>query len=416
MEMLVIIKNLAIRLARRFLHPRIGQLPQPLVFDGIEITPFKFDASSALCISADLELSWAFRYGKPIPEFDRGIKTRKNFPPLSEIFERFSVPITWAIVGHLFLESCKRDPKTGLAHPDMPRPKSYYENSYWKWSEDDWYRHDPCTDYKKDPNWYAPDLIDQILKSRVEHEIGIHTFSHIDFSRENCDLDLAEAEIKRCIELMKERDLIPKSMVFPGNFEGHHEILRKAGLIAFRGVSRIDLSYPTEKCIGLWDIHQSYFIYPGRKGPLKTTKTYLKKALKKKCVFHLAFHPSDMNQEILKKVIEPFLRYVVQERETNRLWIATMAEVATYCAARSTTFIEANREEDRLSLHLNSNINSEKLGDPSITLKILLKRPVQHIKVDGRAVRVENRECFFKGKKLILTIPYSTKSIDILYS
>lgn len=412
--MLSIIKDLAIRLAGRFLHPRVGQLPQPLAFDGIEITPYRYDTASALCISADLELSWAFRYAKPVPEFNRGIKTRKNFPPLSEMFERYSVPITWAIVGHLFLESCRRDPKTGLAHPDMPRPKSFYENSYWEWRGDDWYHHDPCTDYKKDPNWYAPDLIVQILKSRVEHEIGIHTFSHIDFSRENCDPDLAKAEIRKCIELVKECGLVPKSMVFPGNFEGYHEILREAGLTAFRGVSRIDLSYPTEKYVGLWDIHQSYFIYPHRKAPLKTSKRYLKKALRKRCVFHLAFHPSDMNQKILKKVIEPFLQYVVQERETNRLWVATMAEVAAYCAARDATSIEASREENRLSLRLNSNIDSEKFGDPSITLKIPLKGPIQHIKVDGRAVRVGDRECFFKGKELILTIPSSTKSINIL--
>ncbi|MCK5344097.1 MAG: polysaccharide deacetylase family protein, partial [Candidatus Heimdallarchaeota archaeon] len=301
----MILKNFVLALAQRFLHPRLGPEPNKIEYEGIEITPFLFDTLSTLCISVDFELSWAFRYGKPIPELDRGIKTRENFHNFLNLFERYSVPLTWATVGHLFLESCIRDIKTGLAHPEMPRPKSFYENSYWKWKEGDWYHHDPCTDYKNDPNWYAPDLIDQILESRVEHEIGIHTFSHIDFSLENCDPNLAEAEIKKCIELMKERGLDPKSMVFPGNFQNYPEILRDAGIIAFRGVSRIDLSYPSEKCVGLWDIHQSYFLYPHRKTPLKTIKRYLNKALKKKYVFHLAFHPSDMNQETLEKVIEP---------------------------------------------------------------------------------------------------------------
>lgn len=408
--------KLALAFAQRFLHPRVGAGPSRKAFGDVEITPFKYDAPSTLCISVDFELSWAFRYGKPIPELEKGIKTRNNFPSLLKIFDRFLIPITWATVGHIFLESCNKDSKTGLAHPDMPRPKSFYDNRYWEWKEGDWYHHDPCTNYKKDPNWYAPDLINQILKSKVEHEIGVHTFSHIDFSSKNCDKDLARAEIRKCIDLMSQRGLVPKSMVFPGNFEGHFNILRDEGLTTFRGVSRIDLSYPTEKCIDLWDIHMSYFLYPHRKAPLRTIKRYLKQAQKKRRVFHLGFHPSDMNQEILKKVIEPFFQYVFQEREANRLWIATMVEIAAYCAARNSITIETKKNKDRLSLNLNNNIDLEKFGDPSITLKIFSKRPTKKVLVDGKTVNLGNKECFFKGKNMTLTIPSSTKSIEILFN
>jgi predicted deacetylase len=298
----------------------------------------------------------------------------------------------------------------------MPRPKSFYNNRYWEWKEGDWYQHDPCTNHKKDPSWYAPDLINQIIKSKVEHEIGVHTFSHIDFSKKNCDLDLAKAEIKKCIDIMSQLNIVPKSMVFPGNFEGHFNVLQEEGLTAFRGVSRIDLSYPAEKCTDLWDIHQSYFLYPHRKAPLKTIMRYLKKAKKKKRAFHLAFHPSDMHQEILKYVIDPFLQYVFHEREANRLWIATMAEIAAYCAARNSIVIETKKNKNLLSLNINNNIDLEKFGDPTITLKIFLKRPIKKVLVECRTVTIGDKECFFKGKNMILTIPSSTKIIEILFN
>ena len=41
---------------------RHGLRPEPRIFDGITIAPFKDDARAAVTISADFELSWAFRH------------------------------------------------------------------------------------------------------------------------------------------------------------------------------------------------------------------------------------------------------------------------------------------------------------------------------------------------------------------
>ena len=35
-------------------------------------------------------------------------QSRENVPVLLKIFEDFNIPITWATVGHLFLESCNK--------------------------------------------------------------------------------------------------------------------------------------------------------------------------------------------------------------------------------------------------------------------------------------------------------------------
>src|SRR5438094_5657593 len=134
-----------------------GAKPRPRVFDGVAIAPFKNDARAAACISADFELSWAFRHHPAEVARAQGRRERENIPLLLQIFERCAFPITWATVGHLFLERCVRS-SHGLAHPEMPRPP---RNALWT---GDWYVHDPCTDYKQDPLWYAPDLIQNILE------------------------------------------------------------------------------------------------------------------------------------------------------------------------------------------------------------------------------------------------------------
>src|SRR5438046_10482724 len=91
-----------------------GISPPEKQFDGIEITPFQGGARAAVTVSADFELAWAFR-GRSLEERTmRAVRCRQNAPYAVKILEEESVPITWATVGHLFLEKCERS-STGLA-------------------------------------------------------------------------------------------------------------------------------------------------------------------------------------------------------------------------------------------------------------------------------------------------------------
>ena len=72
--------------------------------------PFK----GGIVISADFELAWAWRYAKQFKDsYSIGLKmaqqTRQNFPFFIKMFEDYNIPITWATVGHLFLEKCKNE-------------------------------------------------------------------------------------------------------------------------------------------------------------------------------------------------------------------------------------------------------------------------------------------------------------------
>src|SRR5437870_3547580 len=62
---------------------------------------------AAIVISADLELAWAWRYARnqndPLSFARRRARQgRRNLAPLLELLDRYELPVTWAIVGHLF--------------------------------------------------------------------------------------------------------------------------------------------------------------------------------------------------------------------------------------------------------------------------------------------------------------------------
>ena len=133
-----------------------------------------------IVLSCDFELAWAWRYSKrKINPLEMARQERKNFPIILQKLTELDIPITWATVGHLFLESCKRD--GGRANSDLLRPE-FFENEFWNYERGDWYDIDPCGSYKTHPEYYAPDLVEMILNSKVPHEIGCHSFSHCDFS------------------------------------------------------------------------------------------------------------------------------------------------------------------------------------------------------------------------------------------
>ncbi|MFA5499524.1 MAG: polysaccharide deacetylase family protein [Candidatus Omnitrophota bacterium] len=400
-------------------RPYIGVRPSPKSFGIVEISPFKYDKMAAFCVSADFELSWAWMFGDPKLAYNKAMQARKNFPLLLALFEKYSIPITWATVGHLFLEKCEKG-TNGMPHHDLPRPSGYYKNTYWEWASGDWYQYDPCTCAEKDPLWYAPDLIHSILKSGVKHELGTHTFSHIDFSDQNCSNELAEKEIKKCIEVMKTYGITPRSMVFPGNFEGHLDILSGLGIVACRSHREgIELSYPTKGTEGVWDIHTSSPLRRARGYDFfKRAKVFIGKAIKDRLVYHIYFHPSDDN-ELISNAFAKILEYADKERSSGNLWLATMKEIAGYCEARETTSIRSSIDGNAVNIRFDTKLDQAKYGNPDITLKIRIgngKIP-ESIECDGKNMTTGTECCYFKksknGRYLVVTLPANTDLLSI---
>jgi len=290
---------------------------------------FPADFQAGLILSADFELGWAFRYSKtnPNPERMAG-QSRLNFPLLLDIFEDYSIPVTWATVGHLFLEGCSR------GDHDWMKRIPHFENKNWRFLEGDWFSHDPYSIWSDAKAWYAPDLIKRILDSKVEHEIGCHSFSHIDFSYENCPPEVAEDEIEACVSAAGKWGIELKSMVFPGGAFGNIEVLKKYGFSSYRRNMNFDLSYPYRDELGLLVTSASSGLGSNPYGWskeyfLKRYKKYIEKAIKTNTVCHFWFHPS-LDDTFLKGIFPPLLKFISEKREAGILWIGTMMELSDY--------------------------------------------------------------------------------------
>jgi peptidoglycan/xylan/chitin deacetylase (PgdA/CDA1 family) len=183
----------------------------------------------------ELELAWGLLHRKKInlrKLTKVSIRVREILDEIFALLEKYRIPVTWAVVGHLLLDRCERN--SGLPHSEMPRP-------HYSWLEKDWYRYDPCSDLKSAPAWYGRDLMDRIVKyvneSKLSHEIGCHTFSHQLFGDPGCTRDVARKEIEKCIGLMKNYyGIVPKVFAFPRDYVGHLDLLKQYRFIFFRDV------------------------------------------------------------------------------------------------------------------------------------------------------------------------------------
>lgn len=290
-------------------------------------------------ISLDTELIWGFATYPSHKNIDLlkydDEKKRGCIDILLRLLEKYDIPATWAVVGHLFLDHCEKG--DGIPHEHMPR------------FEEDWYSSDPCTDIQEAPLWYGKDIVEKILSNRIEHEIGYHSFSHVVFSE--CSREVAEAEVKEGIKLAKKFGITLKSFVFPKNKIGHIDILKKYGFKIYRGenLGRYDLSENIlirkfnggiDKIIappahpkwmnGIWEIPSSMFFCDAqiKSSLLLRAKVGLYRAIRSKKVFHIFLHPHNLLMySSLKDDLDRFLEIAARKRDEGNLQVMTMGEL-----------------------------------------------------------------------------------------
>ena len=397
-------------------HFRPAIKPAERIFNGIAIAPFKNNARAAVTISADFELAWAFRHRGDEFCFAKARQCRENFDHLLSIFNDRDIPITWATVGHLFLESCARG-SGGLAHPDMPRPP---RNSFWA---GDWYMHDPCTNYERDPFWYAPELIERMLASRVRHEIGSHSFSHIDFSPQCSDTTLVRREIEASASAMRRFGLAPRSLVYPFNRMGHRylDALAESSITAVRHRDRRRrLSYPERTASGVYKIYESMNLRIARHYEyLDKVKIFLDEAMTRQAVFHLWFHPSDP-APVIQGELPKIVRYIGSQRDEGSIWVSTMSELVAYCEARERLTPQIVEETSRdMRIAWRGFFPSDLYGHTELSLILppsFLPRTVTLTTEQGsRPLPVAHSVPRMAGGSTVLNMPTSAKSLHVAF-
>lgn len=296
-------------------------------------------------ISLDLELAWGFvrhpehevlKLLAGDPRHGRGV-----MEILIGLFDKYGIPATWAAVGHLLLNSGEAK---GLISREMPQFKG-------GWLDWEFYSR-ICSS----PLYCAPDIVDSILASPVNHEIGLHSFFHIPFAL--CDEAVAREEMRLGAGLAQKWGILPKAFVFPGNYLGHIGILGDYGIEIYRGRDAgrgqeasarlvrkagraIDklIAPPVEPSWrgGIQEIPGStYFCDPHLPFTLlPRARMGLERAIRANKVFHIWLHPWNLlQQRSLAAELEKFLDFAAQKRDKGNLQVMTMGGLAA-CLNRS---------------------------------------------------------------------------------
>jgi peptidoglycan/xylan/chitin deacetylase (PgdA/CDA1 family) len=254
-------------------------------------------------VSIDTELKWGYRF-YPATKMARVLQDREEeaiscIGAFLDLFEKYSVPATWAVVGKLFYEH--------------------------------------------------PELLASIRESGIEHEIGYHSFSHIRFSQ--VSRATAEKELKEGLKIQDEFGVRFRSFVFPENMIGHVDLLREYGFSIYRGPNNagasVNKSLPVRaKNFALfrivappvephwkdtiWEIPSSMQFHDVsffQKLLTFKAKQGIKKAMEAGCTFHMFLHPENalIDPKLLDR-LEKVLQFVKTEAEKKELLPVTMGD------------------------------------------------------------------------------------------
>jgi hypothetical protein len=315
----------------------------------------------AFVFVVDVELAWGCMECVRIDEkrLAAVAKVREILQPLFKLLRDYEISATWAVLGHLFLDSCECK---GRPHPEMPRPN-------YSWFEGDWYKYDPCSNIREAPLWYGKDIVEEITRfaqeSPVDQEIGCHSFSHVFFGDPGCDEKLAAAEIDKTLELMTGFGIRPEFFAFPLGSVGHLAVLKGRGFTAFfsgvpqliKGASLgraapgafqkyvssfIELSsnllllsppvcIPEKVPYGLWNVRGSLCFNKKRFLPLDfvvlRAKKGIERAIKEKGCFYLYTHLENFGLDsiALLRGFEEVLSFVDERRKEGKLEVLTVS-------------------------------------------------------------------------------------------
>ncbi|RQH00525.1 polysaccharide deacetylase family protein [Natrarchaeobius oligotrophus] len=296
----------------------------------------------SVVLSIDAELGWGFHDFETLPS-ERVEAGRRGWPALLELLDEYDVPATWAVVGHLMLDSCDG------VHADHPAPEGWFERERTEWRDREDLR-------------FGRDLVADLLEADVDHEFASHSFSHVLFGRPETDRELAAAELERSAEIAADWGQTVESFVYPRNDVGHRDVLAEYGISAYRGRSptgdgvrgivdstvrnRSLLVEPTVDEYGLVNVPASLFLF-GFEGPARTVaeavwrdpmvaqaRTGIDEAIRNDGVCHLWLHPNNLTHERDDERMRAILEYVDRRRAETDLTVETMADVARRLRAR----------------------------------------------------------------------------------
>jgi peptidoglycan/xylan/chitin deacetylase (PgdA/CDA1 family) len=295
----------------------------------------------SVVFSVDAELGWGFSDFDQ-PPASRIDGAREGWRTLLAAFESNDVPATWAVVGHLFLDSCDG------RHADHPSIPGWFDRERGAWNTRPDLR-------------FGRDLITEVTSSPVSHDIACHSFSHVLFGDPETTHEIAYAELAAAVDAAAAAGIEFESFVFPRNSVGHRELLSEFGFRCYRGArsepagrlqrtvhklrmaartSAVGLETPTIDEYGLVNVPPSLYLFGFEGWPrgiltalwddpvVSIAKRGIDRACNEDGLFHLWLHPNNILGESDRTRVGRIVEYAAAKRDTTDLRIETMADVA----------------------------------------------------------------------------------------
>lgn len=301
--------------------------------------------TGTVVISLDAELAWGLHDLHPLStaEERRVSLARPAWSRLVELFDEHGMPATWAIVGALLVED---DDEFQDEHPLSDHWFSTYRDDVSERPE----------------QWRGTDLVQAVVDSDVQHEVGCHSFSHVVFPDVSADVARAECRLARTVG--ERYGLEFTSFVFPRNEIGHRAALSETGFDCYRGrrphrlpaipglrggaalaggltkTAGSPIAIPRIDQHGLVEIPSSLFIGKRQGGlgsaisalaedpTLRLARLGIDEAARTGGLFHVWLHPNDITEEPEVRRIETLLSYLATRRDAGDVRVETMGEVA----------------------------------------------------------------------------------------
>lgn len=262
-----------------------------------------------------------------------------------EQFDRYDIPATWAVVGHLFLEECD-----GRHHSHPLGPE--------------WFGRDPGGSLDDYGLWYGRDLVEWVASADVDHEVASHSFSPVEFGPPGTGRDAAVAEVTASLRAAERHGVSLDSFVFPWNRVGHRDVLAEYGFECYRGgkpapsydgsrfrsvAKLLDWYFggesppvvtPAVDEYGLVEVPASTYLFsleglpravlePVWSDPVVTVaKRGVDRVGDGDGAFHMWLHPHNLLQPDGRERLAAILSYVDERRAEGNVTVRTMREVA----------------------------------------------------------------------------------------
>ncbi|MDZ5810212.1 polysaccharide deacetylase family protein [Halorubrum sp. AD140] len=296
----------------------------------------------SVVLSLDAELGWG-HHDLPSPPADRVEAGRNGWRDSLDLLDEYDVPATWAVVGHLFLHDCDG------RHNSHPTPEEWFARERRAWSDRRELR-------------FAPNLVAAIADADADHEIGCHTFSHVEFGDPRTTPEIARAELVASLEAAAAASIQPEmtSVVFPRNSVGHRDVIAQCGFTCYRGTSPTAEAFgpsairkigylvgstpplvePRVDEYGLVDVPASMYLFSfegparrafelaGRDPVVAAARRGIDAAARRDRVFHLWYHPNNLVTDGDVARLRAILEHIDRRRSEGGLRVETMADVA----------------------------------------------------------------------------------------